>query len=116
MDEAYSGPERRNTAAGRRVLCPHGDEHHKVLFRVKHESRRTLLLNYLVSSAAIAVLILVYHVFQLMKKLEHSVPILMNEQNKTLEQIHLSVHQEGMILRETIAERHRQENEKAKKK
>ncbi len=69
---------------------------------MREHRTRAMLLYYLVSSAAIAVLVLVFHLWRIISTMEHSMTILMKEQNELLKTIHESVHAEGQTIREVM--------------
>lgn len=83
--------------------CPNFDRHH--IDKLKYIAGRPaskMILDYLVVSASLSVLVLVFHVYQALKRLdEHTSLILpvMVEQNKIMNEIHNSIHAEGEISR-----------------
>ena len=85
-----------------KVICPHPDPHKKA-FRGSFGA--PVLLHYLVSSAAIAVLVLVFHVWRTIKHIDETVAkavvdiVSQNiEQTREMKNIHESIHAEARTL------------------
>ena len=78
--------------------CPHQNKHHD--YPVLHT-----MAQYLVISASISVLLMTWHIFQAVKRLESAVvriePV-MAQQNAIMTDIHASIHAEGAAIREAV--------------